>query len=480
MGQSVVHPARLPATPGRSRGRPDRIFVWLGLLFGLLFVAITPPFQVPDEPHHFYRAYQIAQGQLFAERRDSGAGGELPASLVQTVEAVIDDIPFHPENKADPAAIRAAFGIPLERSRTAFVVFSNTAIYSFVPYAPQALAIAVGRQLDLSPLWLLYLGRLANLCAAIVLIGWAIRIAPVFKRGFLLIGLIPMAVYEMASVSPDAFTNSLAFMFIACVLDLAYGAQRRVTPGTVGRLMILGALLAACKSAYFPLAFLFFLVPTSKAPTRRSWLIAGALVVLASVISFMLWNSVAAETFVSFRRGSYPSFAAAQQAIIEHPLRYARNLLDNIAWHGLFYIHSFVGILGWLDTPLPVPFVVIYLVALAFVAVFDDARWRISGNQQVVILGIVAVSVVLILTSQFILWSSIAAGTIGRAQGRYFIPIAPLAFLLLRSLRQARPFTRLVPDRVFAWTAGALPCCGLLLALVLIVVRYYGGDLALF
>ncbi len=480
MVQNSIHPSRRLALSGWFGGRPDRLFIVLGLLFGVLFVAVTPPFQVPDEPHHFYRAYQIAQGQLFVERRDSGAGGELPASLVRTVEAVIDDIPFHPENKADPAAIRAAFAIPLERSRTAFVAFSNTAIYSFIPYVPQALAIAVGRQLNLSPLWLLYLGRLVNLCVAILLIGRTIRITPIFKRGFLLIGLIPMAVYEMASVSPDAFTNSLAFLFTACILDLAYGEQRRVTPGTVGWLMILGALLAACKSAYFPLAFLFFLVPTSKAPTRRSWLIAGVLVVLASVISFMFWNSIAAETFVSFRRGSYPSFAAAQQFIFEHPLRYARNLLDNVTWYGLFYIHSFVGILGWLDAPLPVPFVVIYLVALAFVAIFDDARWGISGKQQVVILGIVAVSVVLILTSQFILWSSIAAGTIGRAQGRYFIPIAPPAFLLLHSLRLTRRLTWRAPERVFAWMAGVLPCCGLLLALVLIVVRYYGGDLASF
>jgi hypothetical protein len=39
---------------------PASVFAWVALLIGALLVALTPPFQVPDEPNHFYRAYQVA------------------------------------------------------------------------------------------------------------------------------------------------------------------------------------------------------------------------------------------------------------------------------------------------------------------------------------------------------------------------------------------------------------------------------------
>lgn len=470
----IVHEDAIWAPANRAGSRLARLFVVLAAAFGVVFVFTTPPFQVPDEPSHFYRTYQIAQGRFFAERRDRSAGGELPVSLVQTVEAVSGGISFHPENKADPAAIRAALAVPLAPSRTAFVAFSNTAIYSFVPYLPQAVAVWAGRQFELSPLWLLYLGRLANLFVSILLIGMAIRVTPVFARGFLLIGLLPMTVFQMASVSPDAATNGLALLFTAHIFALAFGERRRVTPRAVGVLMVLGALVAACKSAYFPLAFLFFLVPASKASSRRAYLAAAALVLAASLISFYAWTRISAESFVPFYKGGYPSFEAAQKFIFEHPLLFARKLAGNLYYYGFFYVHSFVGILGWLDTPLPVAFVLIEVLALAAVAVFDDAWLRLTRWQWVLLGGVLAASVAMVITSQFILWTRMTAGSINRAQGRYFIPVAPLAFLLLRNLwpRSLRARWQ-PPENALAWTARVLPACGLPLALVWVILRYY-------
>lgn len=457
---------------GRAGAALDRWFVALAAVFGILFVFVTPPFQVPDEPAHFYRAYQIGQGRLFAERDEGGVGGMLPASLAEVVEAVSDDIPFHPAKKADLAVIRAALSVPLDPSRTGFVDFPNTAIYSFIPYLPQAVAIGVTRQLELSPLWLLYAGRLANLCASILLIGAAIRVTPVFRRGFLLIGLLPMVVSQMASVSADAFTNGLALLFTAHMLALAFGDERRVTPATTGLLMFLAALLAACKSAYFPLAFLVLLVPSGKAPSRRAHLAAAGLVIAAGLVSFVVWNGIAAETFVRFYGGGHTSFDAAQRFILEHPLLYARRVLANLYHYGFFYVHSFVGILGWLDAPLPVSFVAIEVLALAAVAVLDDSSMTLTRWQWALLFGVLAAAVVLVITSQFILWTKVTAGSINRAQGRYFVPVAPLAFLLLRGLR---PAWRL-PERAFTWGARLLSVGGLVLALVVVGIRYYSAG----
>ena len=42
----------------------EKIFVFLALIFGLLYVFILPPFQSVDEGNHFFRTYQISTGRF--------------------------------------------------------------------------------------------------------------------------------------------------------------------------------------------------------------------------------------------------------------------------------------------------------------------------------------------------------------------------------------------------------------------------------
>ena len=441
-----------------KKTRLDIAFVALCLVFGLAFILVTPPFEAPDEPNHFYRAYLIAGGQLNAERRAADAGGVIPASLVRTVDAVIDDIPFQPENKQDLENVRKTFSFSLNPEDARFVSFRDTAKYSFVPYVPQVLGVFLGKALGLPPIWLMYLGRFTNLLVATLMIGGAIRLTPLFKGGFFLIGLMPMSIYLLASLSPDAPTTSLAFVLIALLLRIAYHPDVRLNVANLTALLGIIALLAACKNAYFLLAFLFFLIPVRKAASPRSYLLAGLLAVTTSVSSFLAWTQVAANVYVPFYRGGFESFRAAEQFILQHPLPYARMLAQNLLDWALFYIHSFVGILGWLDTRLPVLFVVLYLGVLVAVAIFEGGKEvAVETWQKLIILAIVAGTVALILTSQFVTWTGSNAWKISALQGRYFIPIAPLVFLLLYNTR----FTwRLARERVhrllIAFAAGSL------------------------
>jgi hypothetical protein len=50
---------------------PEWYFLVIALTFGLATMIVTPPFQVPDEFHHFYRAYQVAEGQIIPVQKDS-------------------------------------------------------------------------------------------------------------------------------------------------------------------------------------------------------------------------------------------------------------------------------------------------------------------------------------------------------------------------------------------------------------------------
>jgi hypothetical protein len=70
--------------------RPDIVFLALAPLVGLACLILTPPFQVADEPSHFFRIVQIAEGGLVGERRGAEAGGDIPAGLIAMAEHFID------------------------------------------------------------------------------------------------------------------------------------------------------------------------------------------------------------------------------------------------------------------------------------------------------------------------------------------------------------------------------------------------------
>lgn len=44
--------------------RPELFVAFSSLLLGLGTAAVTPPFQVPDEPAHFLRSYLVSEGRL--------------------------------------------------------------------------------------------------------------------------------------------------------------------------------------------------------------------------------------------------------------------------------------------------------------------------------------------------------------------------------------------------------------------------------
>ena len=93
-----------PLSSRISPPTPARAVLVLGALCGLAFVLVTPPFQVPDEPVHALRAYQISEGSFIPS---AGGVAVLPASL-ERVREPFGEIPFHPGARVAPGAIGAA------------------------------------------------------------------------------------------------------------------------------------------------------------------------------------------------------------------------------------------------------------------------------------------------------------------------------------------------------------------------------------
>ena len=53
--------------PSSTPTNLPRLFLLIGGFFGLVMLVLTPPFQVPDEHDHFFRAVMISSGQFVAK-----------------------------------------------------------------------------------------------------------------------------------------------------------------------------------------------------------------------------------------------------------------------------------------------------------------------------------------------------------------------------------------------------------------------------
>ena len=192
--------------------------------------------------------------------------------------------------------------------------------------------------------------------AWIALVFFAIRITPLGKWLFFLLALLPMSVFLAASLSADPMTMGLSFLLIACILKEALKERRSpLRSYNLFILSILLALVSLTKQAYFLTPFLFLLIPVGRLKNAKRYI--ATFVGLASVFFLVggLWFLAMKKIYVAYLAGVSP--VDQLLFILAHPLKYVMMIIMTTIAHGL-YIRSFIGNLGWLDTPLPL---VIYL-----------------------------------------------------------------------------------------------------------------------
>jgi len=201
--------------------KPELFFVCFASLFGLIFLILTPPFQVPDEINHFYKAYQVSEGKLLSVKHDDRVGGYIPTSLVKTTEPFLG-LRWNKNAKTSFKTISEQFEIPLNPEEKTFVDFPNTSMYSPISYLPQAVSIRFLRSFSLSPLSLFYGARIFTLIFWILSIFLVIRLLPFHKWLFVLISLLPMSLFINMSLSADVASNIISFILIAYLLRMAF------------------------------------------------------------------------------------------------------------------------------------------------------------------------------------------------------------------------------------------------------------------
>lgn len=415
---------------------PERIFVAVALIVGLALVVLTPPYQAPDEPAHFLRVWQLSQLKILP----INFGGYQPSSIGDSF-IPFTPLSFHSEKKTTFAAILQEFHRPLNLHLQHFMPFPNTALYSPVPYLPQMMGVAVARKLRWAPVAALYAGRLMSLFAYTWL-GWlAIRFTPVLKWPLTLVLAAPAPLSLAAGVSADPMTTAIACLAVALSLR-AMLARQPLRTTEITALAITFVALALCKNAYIPLVALLFLIPMRNWNTRprTGWLIPTGIALL-SIAAVISWSALTHPLNVRERAGD-PHVQL--QWILHNPSDYSSVLISTAVSYGAGMMLGAIGTMGWMDTLLNQWVSLIYLLAIWNLVVNDNAptsdiqialpRWLPQAAAAAVF-----VSLVLVATSIYIVWDPAGTPTAEGIQGRYLLPLALAAMLMIRRERTGQP-----------------------------------------
>ena len=144
----------------------------------------------------------------------------------------------------------------------------------------------------------------------------------------------------------------------------------------------------------------------------------------------------------------------------------ARTLRDSHV--GLYW--WFVGMLGWGDTPMPQWYYGSFGTVILLSAVLESPRARcISWIQRAALAGAFAAVVVLTFVIMYAVCNPLRSGAdIDGVQGRYFLPIAPLAVLSFPAFPRLR-----IPGCVPAVVGSLWGLTSAATCVYAVVVRYY-------
>lgn len=416
---------------------PPAIIVLIGaIVFGVAFAILTPPFATPDETGHWLHAVAVANGSTWK-----------PVPRVTVPRWAVDFLDsYAPSGDVSKLSARPRFAVAVDQRMTTVQLY-NVSPYSAIGYLPSALGVWMARCLNLSVTATFRAGRISTTVFCAVMIAAAIASAETGRMLLTLIALTPMAVALRASFSPDAPLLASAVLLAGFLMSSTFAVpkQRAIVCSFAALLMVL------VKPPYLPLAALAVFSVADAFPSRRARRSAAcvAFVVLVAAAAFTALAARDASRPTAFRFDAPVDAVAQLQYVQRHAAAASSVVIKDLGTNALQYAKQAIGVLGWLDIPLPSPIYWAYAIALILAAVIRKRRGVFLPRAVAPI--VLAMPFVLAL-SVYIVWTPVGADHLDGFQGRYFLPVLPFLIALppARSLAASEGRVAIAGTVVFA------------------------------
>lgn len=460
--------------------KEEKIYIYIALVVGILFVFLVPPFQSPDEDSHFKKSYEISSGKLYSIEKGGKAGNYFPNDMLSYIDDKLTYIGNRDKKYTFSEFTNDQYS-KINYDDKKFVSYSTSNVLPIIYMAP-AIGITFSKLIakifgmsSISPAYMLYFARLFSLLFSCFLIYKAIKITPILKKTMLTIGLIPMTVYLSSMVTYDNVLLACTLLSSAVMLDLIFNKKReKISKKQILILSLIGIVLLNVKIIYFFSYLLLLFVPkkkygSEKKESIKNICVMGAIIIVGTIvlkIPYMLQDLV----------GGNNLFGKQLMFIIENPLKYSKILLDNVINQRQFQLIGMIGMFGLVDTYLPVSLVGLYLIYfIVFILVeASNSKYVLSLSKKGIILLYILFAVASIYTIMYIDWTTqlfqVVGGTqITGVQGRYFLPLLyPFSLLFINRKKNISNLGTIVLNNYLI-----IPLIMLAVSLIVILLRFW-------
>lgn len=406
-------------------------WVALCLVLGLVGSRMQPT-QSPDENQHIARAWLLAQGH-WQLQAPAGlmSGGEVDANFHTWIFGMLRGWAGELELRTPPERIAQLREMRWrDDDKREFIQIPGTGYYLPVIYAPQALGLKVGHALGWTIEGSYRLARLLAQMSTAALLVAACLIARPWRPPALALGLLvlPMSLFQFAAPTIDGITTGLALVALALAWRHTVSGER-MSAGSIAALALTLGLLVTTRLHALPMLLL---------PLLLAWRCRQPSLALLGVALLALtaaWTAWAGAHTVDTRIVREISSGAVARHYLAAPWEFAAVLGRTLAaapWRE-FMGNSFIGILGWLDTPMSARAYGALgtgLLALAAAPLAAAPFVMARGPELALRLacaGMALVSAIIVFAALLATWTPHPAQIIHGMQGRYMLLPALLA-----------------------------------------------------
>jgi len=407
----------------------SRVEIFLLLLLltvGIPMVLLIPPGAGYDEEDHLVRVWELSAfsfipGQLSAQQMKYPTMFRDLAYRQQPVAGIID---------ADFWQKYA--GASLYERGYIHRKINTKSVYSPVLLLPQAITMRyLGRQANLPALTVFYLCRFAGLLSYLILVWLAIRLIPFGKWILLVLAASPMALFQATTISTDAISNGIGFLFIAGCLRVA--EFKEIDWKECGNLVFLVFLLFLAKLNLLPLILLpFLLIPPSRFTKKGTYPFLLATTMILFIVEVAGWNMIT-STHLDPLLANEANPTAQLRYLLGHPLIFLQTVIKDLLTNGLVYFQGWINGYGYYYWTPPL------IVSLFFLLSLGSAIWITSPSDQpsskfhTVFILVCTAGYLATIVPLYLSFTPVGSDKVLGVQGRYFVPLLLPFFLALSS-----------------------------------------------
>lgn len=306
--------------------------------------------------------------------------------------------------------------------------YGSTSAASKIAYFPQTLGLTIGRFLSLGTVPCMFLARLLQLFVVATLLSLSIKIIPSRREMFLLVALLPIFLQQIAAFSYDGMAFGFSFLFISICTKLN-SATEKISLSDLIFLLFSTIGLCACRGGiYIVTCIILLLVPGQVLSIFQKLCTLG----IGIITVFAFYGKPYFSMTSTASNGGNLIYGSPFQHPIKVGLHFISSVIENIDlyWGGLLGEQ-----MGWSQGSVPYFLAFGFAIMLMIVSLSEDTSIHQLDKRSrfiyicpvILVLGICLCTMYLGESERATKWN------IWGVQGRYLIPVLPLAFFQIQN-----------------------------------------------